>query len=194
MGKSRIDFIAKQLDCEAKILGAFWQATVDQIADGLAWYPEAIQALADHADIWSQSQRAAVCAILSPRVAWRTNLTAVAKMARAIRQGSGICPSVAGVSRNVVRAWETANDGDVTRVSGPKVSAFYANLCGDFQRVTIDVWAARAAGIQEQSMNHLDRNRYKYLERAYQAVANELHLQPAQLQAIVWIVTRGKGE
>lgn len=190
---SRIDFVARQIEYEYNILQAFSRATSDDIADGKAWYPQAIETLQGIAGSWTCEKRAAVCAMLSPRITWAENTKGVVKLHRATAQHSSLCPVVAGLRRNVWKAWETARDGDLTRVSGPKVSAFYANLCGDFQRVTIDVWAARAAGVSDREMSHLDRNRYKCLERAYQSVARELYFAPAELQAIVWIVQRGHG-
>lgn len=191
----RIDFVAKQLTYQANILATFRQATSLQIADGKVWYPQAIEELDAYKHVWpSHRVRAAVCAMLSPRITWASNLEGVKRISKAILQYSSLCPTVAGLRRNVDKAWETAHDSDLTRVSGPKVSAFYANLCGDFQRVTIDVWAARTAGVSDSEMTHLDRNRYKCLERAYQTIAAELYFQPAELQAIVWIVERGHGD
>lgn len=190
---------ALQLEWETSILKAFRQATADQIVEGRRWYPEASKAL-EELRLTSGLQLdsrpvAAICAVLSPRITWQSNLEGVRRILRARRQGSSICPTVAGVRRNVDKAWTIAlGEGSTADVTGPKVSAFYANLCGDLSRVTIDVWAARAAGVADTDMSHLDRYRYMYLERAYQVVAAELGFKPAELQAICWIVVRGKGE
>lgn len=117
-------------------------------------------------------------------------------MLRARYQGQSLMPTkgVAGLASNRNKAWDIANGGDIAQVTGPKVSSFYANLCGDLQRVTIDVWAARVAGVADSDMSHLDGNRYAHLERAYQVVAKDIGFAPAELQAICWIVVRGKGE
>lgn len=191
------DWYAKQLEYETNILATFLQATPSQIVEGKRWYPQAIENLAGIGKqyaVASKAKLAAVCAVLSPRISWQSNLEGVRRIYKAIASGSSICPTVAGVSRNVSKAWEIANGASVELVSGPKVSSFYANLSGDFSRVTIDVWAARAAGVPLEEMSHLDRSRYASLERAYQAVAKELSFEPAELQAICWIVTRGKGD
>jgi hypothetical protein len=184
------------LGYQRNILKAFELASASQIAEGKTWYPRAIEALRDivPANLYSVEYASAICAVLSPRVTWQSNLEGVRRIMRAVSDHSSMVPRVAGVRSNVDKAWSIANDGDVSRVSGPKVSAFYANLTGDFTRVTIDVWAARAAGVPDSQMDHLDRNRYKLLERAYQRIAAELGFLPAELQAIVWIVVRGKGE
>lgn len=190
----RIDYIAKQLEYQRNILAVFATATAGQIADGKAWYPSAIETLAELAPKWDVARRAAVCAMLSPRTTWKENTNGVRKFYRDAYAGFSLAPIVAGVGRNREKAWATAVDGNVARVSGPKVSAFNANLNGDFQRVTIDVWAARAAGVPESQMDHLDGKRYRALEAAYKAVAASLFFAPAELQAIVWIVQRGHGD
>lgn len=191
---------ALQLDWEVSILAAFRSASADQIVEGKRWYPEAIKTL-EELRLTSGLQLdskpvAAICAVLSPRITWQSNVEGVRRILRGVRQGTSLIPSgIAGLAKNRIRAWEIARGiGTTADVSGPKVSAFYANLCGDFQRVTCDTWAARAAGIDDKHSNHLDRYRYVYLERAYQVVAAELGFQPAELQAICWIVVRGKGE
>jgi hypothetical protein len=190
---------ALQLDWEKNILAVFRSANADQITEGKRWYPKAIEMLTflgNSSRLAIDSQRlAAICAVLSPRITWQSNIEGVRRILRAIYLGQSLVPTVAGVRRNVDKAWDIANNGSLDQVTGPKVTAFYANLQGNLQRVTIDVWAARAAGITDEAvMNHLDRYRYVYLERAYQIVAKELGFAPAELQAICWIVVRGKGE
>lgn len=192
------DWYALQLDWEKSILQTYLSATPAQIVEGKRWYPQAIATLRDidaSTGLLSDYTRAAaVCAVLSPRITWDTNVKGTRALVRAVSQGLRVPPSVAGVRSNVDRAWDIANGGDIAQVSGPKVESFFANLCGDFQRVTCDTWAARAAGIDDKHHNHLDRMRYKHLEIAYQTVARELEFEPAELQAICWIVVRGKGE
>lgn len=191
---------ALQLEWECNILKTFRAATADQIVEGRRWYPQAIKTLTElrltsGLQLDSKSV-AAICAVLSPRITWGENIKGVAAMLRAVRQGSSLLPAgIAGLAKNRARAWDIARGLLTTdAVSGPKVTAFYANLCGDYQRVTLDVWAARAAGVDEAQHDHIDRYRYVYLERAYKVVAEELGFLPAELQAICWIVVRGKGE
>jgi hypothetical protein len=55
-------------------------------------------------------------------------------------------PVVNGTLANRAKAWRIACGEDPDAVlSGPKVRAFFANIMGDVDAVTIDVWAARAA-------------------------------------------------
>lgn len=200
---ARLAHVANVIAYEKNILETFARATADQISDGMVWYPRAIESLERiRANVNYPPYLAdkdmrvipAICAMLSPRVAWGTNLDATRKLVTAASQGLRVCPTVAGVRKNVSKAWETANDGCISRISGPKVTAFFANLCGDFDRVTLDSWAARAAGIPDEIHNHIDRGRHVDLETAYQNVARMVGFRPAELQAIVWIVARGHGE
>jgi hypothetical protein len=189
------DWYGLQLEWEANLLKTFLRATPAQIVEGKRWYPEAIKKLDEiRGGGFDIGRIAAICAVLSPRITWDTNVKGTRAIIRAVSQGLRVPPSIAGVRRNVDRAWEIANGASLELVSGPKVTSFYANLTGDFQRVTCDTWAARAAGIDDKHHNHLDRMRYKHLEIAYQVVARELEFAPAELQAICWIVVRGKGE
>lgn len=192
------DWYLLQLDWEKSILETYLRATPAQIVEGKRWYPQATAMLQDidrsTGMLPDYTRVAAVCAILSPRITWETNVKDTRSMMRAVSQGLRLRPKVAGFARKGEKAWEVANGAPIELVSGPKVSSFFANLCGDYQRVTCDTWAARAAGIPDEQHGHLDRNRYKHLERAYQVVAKELEFEPAELQAICWIVVRGNHE
>ena len=189
---------ALQLQWQKSILAVYRSANPDHITEGIRWYPFATSTLAElrltsGVPITAEAV-AAICAVLSPRITWQSNIEGVRRILRAKRQGTRVPPVVAGLMRNADKAWDIANGGSLDQVTGPKVSAFYANLTGNLQRVTIDVWAARAAGVDDSAMTHLDRYRYVYLERAYQAVVAEIGFQCVEVQALCWIVVRGQGE
>lgn len=193
---------ALQLQWEVNILATFRTANADQIAEGKRWYPEARARIAEliadsrlAVDASFTARITAVCAVLSPRITWQSNLEGVRRALKALWTGTSIAPTIAGTYHNKEKAWSIATgDAGLELVTGPKVSSFYANLMGDYQRVTIDIWAARAAGVPDTDVTHLDRRRYQYLERAYQTVSAQLGFSPAELQAICWIVVRGKGD
>jgi len=210
--KTHLKYLKLQQKYERHILATFARANASQIVEGKAWYPYAKAQLSQYVSLWGMERAAAICAVLSPRCTWQENLIGVRKIARAFDSGSRIVPVMAGLNRNIDKAWDIANGDSLQRVSGPKVTRFYANLCGDLQRVTCDVWAARAAGckarlpkgatdeqIAEETARLVQaatRPGYAYdtLEKAYQNVAAKLGFEPAELQAICWIVVRGKGE
>jgi hypothetical protein len=200
----KIDHLGNVPQFTKNILACFELATRAEITDGKTWYPRAIETLetirqtaCGPVSVWDKPGRAvpAICAVLSPRNSWQTNVEGTRKIVRAASQGNRVPPIVAGIRRNVAKAWHIAETGDTSLVSGPKVCSFFANLCGDLERVTIDFWAARACGItDEKLMSHLDRMRYVSIETAYRNAARTLNLLPAQLQAICWIVERGHGD
>jgi hypothetical protein len=200
----RIDHLRNVSQFETRILESYALATRAELSDGKTWYTRAAESLEairltarGPVSVWDKNAHTiqAICAVLSPRNSWQTNVEGTRKIVRAASQGNRVPPIVAGIRRNVNKAWHIAETGDIALVSGPKVSAFFANLCGDLERVTIDVWAARACGItDEKLMSHLDRMRYVSIETAYRNAARTLNLLPAQLQAICWIVERGHGD
>ena len=177
---------------QRNILRHYQSATPEQVAAGIAWYPNARASLAPFCDVWTESVSCAVCAVLSPRVTWKECLRYTAKMHGAVSQGLRVPPTCGGLRRNVERAWYIAESGDTSVISGPKVCSFYANLRGDFDAVTCDTWAARAAGTVLEHLGH--DNRYHALADTYRNVATLVSLAPAALQAIVWIAIRGNHE
>jgi hypothetical protein len=190
------DYKSLQPTWERNILEVYQSATPEQIETGAGWYPLACETVRAYAgDVWNAETSAAVCAVLSPRITWGENTKALRLFHMAAAQGLRVPPSnVAGLRSNVERAWYIAQTGDVSPVSGPKVTSFYANLRGDFSRVTLDVWAARAAGIPENLHSHIDRARYVHLSQSYARVAALTGHAPAVLQAIVWVTVRGRHE
>ena len=70
-----------------------------------------------------------------------------------------------------------------------------ANLTGNFDAVTCDVWACTAAGLDGDVLGHRGHDTmYRHLADAYRNGAALVSLAPAALQAIVWIAIRGKHE
>lgn len=193
---NHVQWIRRQKRYERNILEVFTRATAAEIVDGIKWYPYATQVLADIAADWTVEKRAAVCAILSPRITWDQNIVGFRKLVESARYASRVPPVMAGLNRNISKAFDVASDTrGIDAVSGPKVSCFYANLSGDLNRVTLDVWAGRAAGLTvAETDKGIRRKRYEYLERAYINVARELGFKPAELQAICWVVVREGGE
>jgi hypothetical protein len=176
-----VQWTRKQVKFERAILEVYARATAEQIADGHAWYRFAAETLASIAPDWTASKRAAVCAVLSPRVTWSENITSFTKVYRAAKLANRIPPVCAGLNRNIAKAHLIALDElDESAVSGPKVESFYANLAGNFEKVTCDTWAGKAAGLSEREMDAgLRGQRYVYLEKAYQNVAHSLGFAPA---------------
>lgn len=71
-------------------------------------------------------------------------------------------------------------------LSGPKVAAFAANLKGDHNRVTIDVWILRYFKIGKK---RITAKQYIKLEKKIQRLAKRQGLSPAAFQAKIWAVS-----
>jgi hypothetical protein len=166
--------------------------TPDEIEAGRRWYRDA-NSYAKSIYPSDVNRGAAIIAALSPRVAWQTNLESASIIARA-SQHSDIIPTVAGTYANTNKAWRIAKGQDILSnlnqsYGAYKVNNFYRNITLDFQPVTIDVWAARAVGYERDVIRGL---KYLEIERAYQDAARRYtSLEPAELQAAIWIHTRG---
>lgn len=75
-------------------------------------------------------------------------------------------------------------------LTGPKTRAFYRNICGDTDAVTVDVWAARAVGLAPPGTPR----QYDAMAAAYRSAAAVVGETPRDLQAIVWCATRGAAD
>jgi len=68
------------------------------------------------------------------------------------------------------------------KLSGPKVTAFFANLIGDYDQVTIDTWMI----VFFKFDKCLTKNRYKMLADRIRNYAKKVGMTPAGLQAVLW--------
>src|SRR3954464_9498358 len=131
----------------ARVDGWLDAATAQDLADGLAWYDRARREAERMSEAYGLPTRlcAGVIAALSPRCQWASNVRSAERMIAAAIAGE-LEPVANGTMSNRDKAWRIANGADPDEVlSGPKVRAFYANIMGDTEAVTIDVWGARAA-------------------------------------------------
>jgi hypothetical protein len=182
---------------EFAILQMFKSATVEQVSEGFAWYDTARAYAIQLARDYNVSKQAAagVIAALSPQLSWKKNK----EYARIILQGKldGIKPRSYCLNLNWEKAWKIANgDRPLSVLGGPKVRAFYGNICGKNDRgVTVDVWAKRVAEpfLADNGKVTTDLH-YVTLATAYQTVADALGMVPRHLQAVCWIAVRGSGE
>lgn len=171
-----------------RILAEWRAASADDLAAGLEWYARAERAAADVAP-HNPTMGAAIIAALSPRNRWSVNVAQAARVALAAACGFD-CPAVS-TGGNRAKAWRIALGepaADILR--GPKVRAFFANITGDDDAVTVDVWAARAAEGVKRSDAPSGR-RYALIARAYRDVADALGVPPRHVQAAVWCHVRG---
>lgn len=176
-----------------RVEGWLAAATADDIALGLRWYGNAHAIAAElsreSGGRLSARQCAGVIAALSPRCQWGSNVAGARATVRAAVAGEQ-APVVAGTLGNRRKAWAIARGADPEAVlGGPKVLAFWANICGDAEAVTVDVWAARACEGRHHPQAPV-RRRYALCAEAYRRAARRCGLSPRDAQAAVWTAYR----
>jgi len=165
-----------------------WTSTPsERIARGIDWYQREYRWVANLAEDtgYNHEQVAAIAAVLSPRTRWdrAKSLTVLAVYGNDIT-GMALGRSV----RKVEMILAGVDPAQV--VSGPKVTSFWHNLCGDLDWVTIDTHAfTQASGrdYNDGGAHFLDRwGVYGTYSEAFRTVAREVGLLPAEFQAALW--------
>lgn len=149
------------------------------------WYHRAherlVREFGDDADLFAD-----VLAATSPRVSVKKNWRAArALYDHWIRTGQ-VNPDLVAMKThlpNVIRAFNREP------LQGPKVQRFAANLKGDFNAVTIDVWMCKHFGIDQDD---LSPEMYRRLERRVKDCARKHGCSPCEYQAAAWTITRLK--
>lgn len=168
---------------------AVWDRATPAVREaGATWYGEAREAALTLA---AQSGRsldcaAAVIAHMSPRTTWARNVAGAAAVLL-----TGEAPGCIGA--NVARALAAVESDDpLSTINGPKTRAFAANILGDTDAVTVDVWALRiATGTHTADEKILSRKGgYATVAAAYREAAALVGVSPATMQAATWIVAR----
>ena len=151
---------------------------------------------------------AATMAVLSPGPQYSVNVADTRRMCQWAADGgysgpadSNPLPSVSTYGPNRIKAaaildsWVLfGEDADpAEHVSGPKVTAFFRNIIGELQHVTLDRHAVRPISKEgkDTPRNKTERAR---MEDAYRRAAAKVGLHPAEFQAVVWVAVRGAAE
>lgn len=159
-------------------------ATLFDLHAAEAWYCEA-RAFAESlrpSTGWSLEVSASVVSAFSPRVTWGHN------KAKAAQYAQGITPK--GLRSHVDAAERCVREG-FNGLRGPKTNAFARAIAGDMDAVVVDVWMCRAAGLGKDAPNVRE---YRAIAEAVRTVAAEYRMAPAVMQALLWIIVRGKAE
>lgn len=180
-------------DMVGPIVAAYMAASPAQRAAGRDWYPAA-SAIVDSLAAWADIDRpsmAAIVAALSPRNPWAWNVQDAAAVAYAATHGLP-CPTVTTFGANRSRAWAIATGASDWSGSALKVRSFVANILGDPDAVTVDVWAIRVATAGRRSAVRGAAD-YQRVAEAYRDAAEFVGETPRDVQAIVWIAAQAAG-
>lgn len=149
-------------------------------ADAASWYESATEDINTFADTFGfdRDTVAAVVAILSPRVQVSRNARLAVNY---LLDGStdGVMKSRIEAIERYIRYGFLSGD-----THGKKVFAFYRNLSGDFDHVTIDTWMAKIYGIEFQGITDAER---EALQADVKAIADAAGITPAAAQAALWV-------
>jgi hypothetical protein len=144
----------------------------------MCWYSDSRkvieQIFGDDADLFCD-----ILAATSPRKQVKSNWNVSVRIYESFKGGGGIPKR--GLMPCHIGNIERALRGEP--LSGLKVSAFAANLKGDLDRVTIDIWVLRFLKIPKDKLTD---KQYLILERDITARAKRRGMKPAQYQAEIW--------
>lgn len=178
-------------DASKKLRRIMHRATAADYVEGQTWYDRAHDIARELSERYYLSLEtvAAVIAVLSTNNKWSRNLfdaEEVIKFWCNPEEFDYEPPKVCTYSRNLAKAFKIL-DGDLSACHGPKHEAFAANIRGDHDCVTLDIWATRAVGGGDSPANKTAR---AAIQAAYRKVAAEFGMSPAALQAVVWVIVR----
>lgn len=153
--------------------------------DGRNWYRVATAGIdyVASAEGWDFDEFCGVLATSSPRVSVLRNIRLALHFMhfRNLR----VIP-MRGIRTSVQRFL------DGKGIAGQKTNAFYHNLAGHYDHVTLDVWMAYAFDIEQSDFNKLATR--EECTRRVVRVARRLRIAPAEAQAAIWTgYRRGRG-
>ena len=159
------------------------RATPANYAEAAAWYPNAQRVALEMCVIdptLDVERAASIISAFSPRVHWSRNVT-LAKMFV-----SGLPVRCLGTS---IRNAEASRSIGFDALRGLKTNAFARAIAGDGNAVVIDTHMIKPFG-----MDSVNRSQYQMAANAVRSLAPRFNMPPATLQALIWVVQRGRAE
>ena len=175
------------------LVALYNQVPADVRENGQKWYHDVRAQCKSWGDEFNVSveQVAGVISALSPRTSWTKNLT-LARQVMVCWKGGSWQDALAlpTMKRGIAHAWKIL-DGDLGTLNGPKTRAFMDNIAHeDSSKVTVDVWAVRAAKFDFDAPYKDITGKYSEYEEAYLEGAWLTNLRGYEFQAIVWVWVR----
>jgi hypothetical protein len=163
------------------------KATLFDLTAAQRWYDEAgafAKSLQRIRPEWNMEVASSVVSAFSPRVTWAHN------KAKALQYAQGQAPK--GLRSHIAAADRCVVEG-FNGLRGPKTNAFARAIAGDRDAVVVDVWMCRAAGLGKDAPTAVE---YRAIADAIRTLAGTptVCMAPATLQALLWIIVRGKAE
>jgi hypothetical protein len=171
-----------------RIIRTYGKASSEDILAGKVWYNEA-QDLCENLALtcdYTIDQIAAAMAQLSPRLRWSQNVDSIIAL---VNEGEVPAYVMTGPANRARKAIVAAEPFDTFGKAANKTRSFARNITGDVHAVTVDVWAARIAGVTEDQLKLVGV--YEAVAHCYRLAAKRAGIDPQQMQAVTWIVVRG---
>lgn len=170
----------------------FEDVSADSFNRGVDWYDEANEFAHSIKGGFTVEHSASVISHLSPRTNWKKNKQAAA-MLMAGDQNVGLF--YACVNRALM-ALDTNEPLNTFGKDAHKTRSFVNNILGNTDFVTIDTWMLNITHphLTKKEANNLLKRKGEYdsISNSFRYAAKYVDLNPAQLQAILWVDIRGK--
>jgi len=165
-----------------KFLAVYRRSSYLTRIEGIEWYATArrdIRYLSRRLELPFKNVAFAVAA-LSPKMSWRHNLQAVENLANGL--------DAIGMRGPVAQA-RACLSGDLSALSGAKVTAFAFALTGDSSAAVIDRWMMRVICSDRIVPT---QKQYGAITKSLRAAAKMVGLDTSAFQAVVWLQVRNK--
>lgn len=176
------------------IIGLYTQATLDDLREGMSWYEDANSFCKGISEEFNfpLPKVAAVVSHLSPRNRWSRNKKDVVSLFKAYRDKKDLHQvKVATFNTNRSKAVAVIKgETQDWQPHGPKTRAFFKNILGCSDLVTVDTHAYSIAKGKRIVNKAINKSEYKRIEECYKTAASMLGIQPYQLQACTWVTFR----
>lgn len=186
----------------ANILEVFAEATPQELAEGVAWYPCAFreaQGMARRHDLAVETA-VGVVAALSPRNKWDRNLLDAENLLSALAKGENPeSVRVCTFAQNKAKAIKIAKEGlsdpaEIRKVlSGPKLQEFFSCILGDSKESCIDghafaVWSGKRIVLAD--VGTISKTARIEIKSDYAKAGEILGFPASVIQAVTWVAWR----
>jgi hypothetical protein len=176
------------------ILETYIKASEQDLIEGMSWYENA-NSFCKRLSVTYQFpvvKVAAVVSLLSPRNRWEKNKVDAENLFLAYRNGENphhVKVSTFNGNRSKAVAIILGKE-DMIMPNGPKTKAFFKNIMGSSDTVTIDTHAYSIACGERKIAPTISRPLYRKIEAQYIETADLLGIKPYQVQACTWVTFR----
>lgn len=187
------------VEAGAEEIISYWADASDEVRDaGIEWYAGEGRALAERVTAETGlplELSAAVVSSNSQRTSWARQVKTTSAFVQHILDGGDVdenCPKASTFWKTLERSAEIIRNGSAASIAkSPKLGAFLRNILGDYEVVTVDVWAMRVVLGRDKGEDELGvwckGRRHQMLQAAYHLAAERIGRNVAEVQAAVWL-------